>query len=108
MNIRRWIIKKLAGDTLVILNATLLYKYFPIFADSTKNPIVDNNQIIKVETNTPFLIYDTKIFEMVDNELKIKDEYLESYNKAVKDIQSKMENQDNVAKEASSEGEVVV
>ena len=41
--LRKWLIMKLAGDRLVVLNATVLYKYFPIYADAKKNPIIEGN-----------------------------------------------------------------
>jgi len=85
-NLKKWLIMKLAGDTLVILNSTIIYKYYPIFADTTKNPIIEKNNVIKHDIDTPFNIYSNDIFETLDAELKIKDEYAEAYNSIVEDI----------------------
>jgi len=84
--IKKWLIIKLAGDTLVVLNATILYNHFPIFADITTNPIIENNEMIKTKEITPFQVYASHIFERVDDTLNLKEKYLESYNNVVNTI----------------------
>ena len=90
MKIRNWIIKKLVGDRLVILNAAIIYKHYPIFADIEENPLIDCNIIIEHEVASPFQIYGASIFEIGNEELKFKDKYKESYNTAVQDIITKL------------------
>lgn len=85
---------KLAGDMLVILNSTIIYKYYPIFADTTKNYIIEKNSIIKHTIDTPFQLYASYVFETVDDELKIKDDYKEAYNSIVKEIQKNSESKE--------------
>ena len=80
---------KLAGDSLVILNATILYKYYPIFADDKKNPIIESNDIIPSEQDTPFSVFAKHIFKIEDNTLIVKEEYLDAYNKVILEIQEK-------------------
>lgn len=86
INLKNWFIKKLAGDRLVILNATILYKHYPLFADEKENPLVDSNQLITTNHNTPFQIYASHTFETVDDNLKLKPEYEDSYNKVIREI----------------------
>lgn len=114
---KKWLIMKLAGDMLVILNSTIIYKYYPIFADTTKNYIIEKNSIIKNDMETPFQIYASAVFELVDGKLQTKAEYKEAYEAIIEEIkkQAETKNQNAVAKEPVmpentdiKEGEVVV
>ena len=78
---------KLAGDTLVILNSTILHRNYPIFADPESNPIIENNEIIKVEVDTAFNIYDRGVFHIVDGDYTFKDLHKDTYEKAIKDLE---------------------
>lgn len=89
MNIKKWLITKLAGDTTVILNTTILYNHYPIFADEKKKPIIAKNQVIKQDKVTPFSVYASHIFETVDGSLKLKEEYENTFEQVVKDINNK-------------------
>jgi len=91
MNIRKWLIKKLAGNRLVILNATMIYKYYPIFADTSKDPIIDENLFVQNTMESPFHLYARTVFEDSKKELKMKPEYLEAYNKHVAEIQKQLD-----------------
>ena len=88
--LRKWLITLLAGDRLVILNATIIYKYYPVYADITKNPIIEKNDMINAELNTPFNVYAKHIFKVEDNNLIVKEEYREGYDKVVLEIQDKV------------------
>lgn len=85
-NFKKWLITKLAGDTLVILNATMIYKYHPIFADISNNPILENNTVVLSDTHTPFQIYDSNLFEIINNELVLKPEYKTVYESVINAI----------------------
>lgn len=90
MNIRKWLIRKLAGDRLVVLNAAILYKYYPIFADITKDPIIEDNALIKLDTDTPFNVYARHIFESKkDGGMDIDEKYKDAYKKVIEEITEK-------------------
>jgi len=108
---KKWLIMKLAGDTVVILNTAILYKYYPIFANTDFKPIVENNLIIPSNASTPFTIYDKRTFEIIGDELNIHEDSKKAYDEVVDAInkaESPLEKQDAIANEASSKDEIVV
>jgi len=84
--LKRWLIIRLAGDTLVILNATILFKHYPILANEENHPIIEKTNMQKFEKETPFRVYASDIFSIKDDEMCIKEEYQEIYNGIIKEL----------------------
>ena len=103
MKIRDWLINKLAGDRLVVINATMLYKYFPIFADIEKKPIIENCKLVQHDQDTPFLVYANHIFDIKGTELKINTQYEDAYNEVIKDIEAEQTKQSSEIEEGTEQ-----
>jgi len=90
MKLRQWLITKLAGDTLVVLNAVVFYKYYPAFADPENKPIIDNCTFMQTESETPFHIYSSNMFDLTGKELNLKEKYMEAYDEVITDIKDQL------------------
>lgn len=85
-DLRSWLVKKIAGDRLVILNATIIYKYFPVFADTDLKPIIDKCNFNKHDKVTPFAVYASHMFDKVDDSIELKPKYKEVYENVINEI----------------------
>ena len=96
---RKWLIKKLAGDTLVILNAAIIYKHHPIFADPKDDLLLDKNIIAHAENATAAQIFAANVFDNTDtSQIKLKPEYEKPYLEVVKSINDTIKETESIEK----------
>jgi len=88
-NLRNWAIKVLAGDRLVLLNATVIYRYYPVFADVDLKPLIDKCNFNNHDKVTPFAVYASHMFDVVDDSIELKSKYKETYEQIINEITSR-------------------
>jgi len=88
-NLRNWAIKVLAGDRLVLLNATVIYRYYPVFADVDLKPLIDKCNFNNHDKVTPFAVYASHMFDVVNDSIELKSKYKETYEQVINEIVSK-------------------